>query len=282
MGIDVHGFNLLRLAAARQALGRTVMIGRQGVDTPADVIRAAFPNEDPARFSGYAEPMLQTLFGATDVHSYDNSAYEGASHIADFNKPLADPDTYDTVIDFGTLEHVFDVRQAFANCAALCASDGCILHLLPANNQCGHGFWQFSPEVFFSLYSEANGCTDTRVFMADLSDEAVWWEVTCPTDGARVNITSSGPLYVLAMTRKTGDLRLEDVQQSDYAHVWNAEDGAQAATQSTPHSIKVRRPVPAPIRAVRTWMKRLKPKNRMTTAHPFLTRRDVERLIRSA
>ena len=280
MGVDVHGFNFLRFAAARRPLGRTAMIGRQGVDTPPQVIQAAFPEHASERFDGYAESMLETLFGATQVDSFDNSAYEGATHIADFNRPVEIDGQYDTVMDFGTLEHVFDIRQALANCAALCAPGGRILHLLPANNQCGHGFWQFSPEVFFSLYSEANGCEDTRVFLADLSDERTWWEVRRPVDGVRVNVTSSGPLYVLAITRKTGRVRHEGVQQSDYAHVWSDEAGAAAPSQSTPHSIKTRRSAPPLIRGLQTWFKRLKPKNRMRASHPHLKRTSVEALVR--
>ena len=34
---------------------------------------------------------------------------------------------------------------------------GMIIHALPANNFCGHGFWQFSPELFYELYSPENG-----------------------------------------------------------------------------------------------------------------------------
>ena len=282
MGVDVHGFNFLRFAAAQRPLGRVVMIGRQGVDTPPQVIRAAFPDHAAERFAGYAEGMLETLFGATEVHSFDNSAYEGATHIADFNRPVEVESQYDTVMDFGTLEHVFDIRQALENCAALCAPGGRILHLLPANNQCGHGFWQFSPEVFFSLYSEANGCEDTRVFLADLGDEGIWWEVQRPVDGVRVNVTSSGPLYVLAITRKTGQVRHEGVQQSDYAHVWSDETRGGAPSQSTPHSIKARRASPLMVRRLQAWVKRLKPKNRMRTSHPYLTRTPVEALVRDA
>ena len=39
----------------------------------------------------------------------------------------------------------------------LCKNGGTIIHSLPSNNNCGHGFWQFSPELFFSLYNEKNG-----------------------------------------------------------------------------------------------------------------------------
>jgi hypothetical protein len=80
--------------------------------------------------------------------------HEKATHVVDMNKPLAIEERYDTVIDAGTIEHIYNAPQALANVSAMCAHQGQILHIGPANIFCGHGFWQFSPELFFSLYSE--------------------------------------------------------------------------------------------------------------------------------
>src|SRR5262249_36459999 len=132
-------------------------------------------------------------------------------------------DTSDTVIDSRSLQHIYNVSQPFANVSALCVVGGQILHALPANNQCGHGFWQFSPELFYSLYSEANGYRETRVFIANTVDETHWYEVKPPANGGRAEVMSPTPLVVLVRTKKDGPLR-QDVQQSDYAHVW--KDGA--------------------------------------------------------
>src|ERR1035441_3166291 len=98
----------------------------------------------------------------------------------------------------------------------MCASGGQILHVLPANNFCGHGFWQFSPELFFSMYSEVNGYRGTQVFIADLSNEYCWYEVRRPHNGERANVTSSTPLYNLVRTQKTSFFSHENIQQSDY------------------------------------------------------------------
>jgi hypothetical protein len=126
------------------------------------------------------------------------------------------------VIDFGSLEHIYNVSQAFANVSALCAIGGQILHALPANNQCGHGFWQFSPELFYSLYSEGNGYKGTHVFIANTVDETHWYEVKPPVNGGRVEVMSPTPLVALVRTTKIGSLR-QDVQQSDYAPAWKGE-----------------------------------------------------------
>jgi len=66
------------------------------------------------------------------------------------------------------MEHVFNASQGLKNVTRLCAPGGQIIHSLPANNFCNHGFWQFSPELFFSLYSDKNGYSETEIFLADV------------------------------------------------------------------------------------------------------------------
>jgi len=96
--------------------------------------------------------LLRQEFGASTVVSIDYSDYEGANIIHDMNYPISQ-ETYskfDTVIDAGSLEHVYNAPQALKNCSLICnKSGGQIVHILPSNNYCSHGFWQFSPELFF-------------------------------------------------------------------------------------------------------------------------------------
>jgi len=78
-----------------------------------------------------------------------------------------------------------------------------------------------SPELFFSLYSEGNGFTETEVFLADLENDRAWFAVKQPTDGERALVISRSPLYVLCRTRKLSDVSCESVQQSDYVYSWS-------------------------------------------------------------
>jgi hypothetical protein len=59
--------------------------------------------------SDFAEPLLKSL-DANVVASIDASDYEGASIIADFNKPLGDQyhGKFTCFIDFGAMEHIFN------------------------------------------------------------------------------------------------------------------------------------------------------------------------------
>jgi hypothetical protein len=60
------------------------------------------------------------------------------------------------VIDSGTMEHVFDVKQYLTNMVNLTKQDGWVLHISPTSNQIDHGFYSFSPCLFFDFY-KANG-----------------------------------------------------------------------------------------------------------------------------
>jgi hypothetical protein len=223
MGIDVHSLNFLRYAAKKKALGRVATIGRQSL-----MVRSAQIGTET-----FCEQFLTTHLGAHVVHSYDYSDYEGATHVVDMNQPLRTEERYDTVVDCGTTEHIFNVSQALRNISMLGASGAQLIHVLPANNFCGHGLWQFSPELFFSLYSEANGYAETEVFLADLGNSRSWFGVEQPRNGERAMVVSNSPLYVLCRTRKVSAASHESVQQSDYVYAWSRT----SQTTRTPNKI---------------------------------------------
>lgn len=235
MGIGYHGFQLLRFAAKHAQLGRVATIGRQQLGLDQNDLSSLIgvgPEYNPDK---YCESLLIQHFGATCVDSWDYSDYEGANCIADMNKPLNQSlSTYQTVIDAGSLEHVYNAPQALRNVSDLCCDGGQILHLLPGNNFCGHGFWQFSPELFFSLYCESNGYTQTRVFLASEYRTDVWYEVLKPEHGQRANVMSFTPTFVLCRTVKTEKTCHNSVQQSDYIHIWQQTEAAQPQVEVRP------------------------------------------------
>ena len=233
MGISLHEFNFLRYAKQFKPFDRTVTIGRQKLHVAESTVRDSLALDDGYRNDTFCEKLLMERFGATGVDSIDASDYEGASVVYDMNLPSPESFSgrYDTVIDGGCLEHIYNVPQALHNCSAFCRPGGQILHMLPANNCCGHGFWQFSPELFFSLYSRENGYTDTEVFLADLSKTSKWFRVKRPAPGERVNVKSMSASYVMVRTVLLGtDFNHASVQQSDYVFEWQKQDGVPAAS----------------------------------------------------
>jgi hypothetical protein len=231
MGFQIPVLNFLRYSLKRSGeFRKTATIGRQSITSlrKRDIKKILNLTEE-VDYGLFCEELLHTNFGATKVDSYDYSDYEGATYTCDLNKPLpahliGPEHQYDTVIDFGSLEHIYNLPQAFKNLSTMCCDGGVILHASPANNYCGHGFWQFSPELFYSLYSETNGYAETEVFLADLTDNKYWYKVKKPENGIRRVLENCSEVCNLVWTKKVGNFSHDNVQQSDYIHIWKGEN----------------------------------------------------------
>lgn len=221
MGIDLHAFRLLRQLACERPLGAVLTIGRQSVDF--DAAELGTPPADPAQ-ARYCEWVLRAL-GASEAASLDISPYEGATHIGDLGLPMALPCTYDTVIDAGSLEHVFDIATAFRNLISFTALGGRIVHVLPVNNLSGHGFWQFSSDLIYALYSDQNGFADTRVYYASSINQNEWRLVPPPQPGTRTELVSLEPVILLSVATRQREVGTLRVVQPFYDQAWN--EGAE-------------------------------------------------------
>ena len=160
MAIDTHTTRFL-LYAKRLGVdfSRSAMIGRLCLTlTPSGLKRSlaefglSFDDEVVDRIfregKGYAEGFLRYL-GASYVHSFDRSDYEGATHLHDLNQPIPErhKERYSLVLDGGSLEHIFNFPMAIRNCLEMVEIGGYFLATSPMNNFVGHGFYQFSPEL---------------------------------------------------------------------------------------------------------------------------------------
>lgn len=231
VGVDVIGLQFLAYARRKRDFGRAVTVGRQQVDIdpPAQKKLARDLRLGPYDVhQKYAESLLIQGFGSACAESMDHSSYEGATIIQDLNLPFTKPPpTFDTVIDCGTLEHVFNIPQALANLSELCAESGQILHVVPAANFLGHGLYQFSPELFFSYYSEKNGYRDTEVYLANTTPQAYWYRAFPSKNGERHEmLTRSQFLICVRTTKNKTAAATKEVQQSDYLHSWARGPGS--------------------------------------------------------
>lgn len=80
----------------------------------------------------------------------DFTAERGIEKIADLNHPH-DLGKFDLVIDPGTLEHCFNIGQAFLNAANAVRPGGSICHLSPMT-MLNHGFYNLCPTLFNDFY----------------------------------------------------------------------------------------------------------------------------------
>ena len=151
----------------------------------------------------YSNKLLLENFNIKSINSLDYSDFEGADIIHDLNLPLKEKiKQFDTIIDFGTSEHIFNINQNLKNISSLCKVGGKILHCLPANNNCGHGFWQFSPELFFQLYQKNNGYSETEIYLINLHDKKNFYKINIQKKGSRLELNSKEPLYIFIKTKK--------------------------------------------------------------------------------
>jgi hypothetical protein len=235
MGFDMNGIQCVLYA---KSLGldftRTATIGRQEMHVnPSEfkelLKRFSFAFDDATVddvFGGkeghgaFAEKFLRFL-GAEEVHSFDVSGYEGSTHVHDFNSCIPDihKQQYNMVIDGGTLEHVFNFPVAISNCMEMLAVGGHYIGITPANNFFGHGFYQFSPELYFSIFNAANGFEMIRVIAFEDDPETEWFSVANPASTkSRVTLINDNPVYLFVIARRVENrLPFQSMPyQSDY------------------------------------------------------------------
>lgn len=238
MGLDIQSLRLVLIARRfGAAFDRVVTLGRQDLLLTAPQIMAtcrqfgvpmqeheavAIANTDD-RFS---EPLFHKL-GASKVDSIDASDFEGATIVHDLNRPVPDAlrGKYELVIDGGTLEHVFDFPTALRGCLELPKLGGHFVMLSPANNQMGHGLYQFSPDLFYRVLSEENGYELLSLFLIPGFSEGKWFTIRDPAVvGERIGQNSGmAELSIGAIAKRTKLVPLFSTppQQSDYAQEWS-------------------------------------------------------------
>lgn len=215
----------------------TVMLGRQQLYIEPETLSKLFTPAESKKMasSKYAEPFFEAL-GAKRVDSLDYSAYEQAQLIYDLNTPIPAnlKNSYTVVFDGGTLEHVFNFPIAIKNCMDLLQVGGYFITVTPCNNQCGHGFFQFSPELFYSVFSQDHGFKVIVMYLAiDVStNEREWYEVADPKIvKSRVVFRNSSPTYLMVVAQKQFDFKGElKAYQNDYQEMWSSTIGSQART----------------------------------------------------
>lgn len=251
MGIDVNGTRCL-LHAKRLGVdfARMATIGRQSLllnhHDLAGCLRDFGHASDEALLNailtsnaGYAEGLFKHL-GAEVVHSLDHSSYEGATHLHDMNQPLPEElaGRYSTVLDGGSLEHVFNFPVAIKNAMEMVAVDGHYLGITPANNFLGHGFYQFSPELFFSVFTPDNGFKILRLLAFEDCPGTTYYAVKNPREvRERVTLHNRRPVYLFIIARKiaTTPIFATMPQQSDYVATWQRHAAIQQEiTAGTP------------------------------------------------
>lgn len=212
-----------------------MMLGRQHFFVPSSMVRDLMARqglqtaevESTLKNCVFSEPFFQ-LLGATQVDSLDNAEFEGANHIHDLNQPIPAEwkEQFDVVYDGGTLEHVFHFPNGLRSAMEMVRPGGRLFTHTCINNTSGHGFYQFSPELFFRALSPKNGFEMERLVVHRTGPYGSWYEVTDPDNlRERVELISFTPIYGLVQARRVKVVPLfeEMPQQTIYVDMWQTQ-----------------------------------------------------------
>lgn len=210
----------------------TLMLGRLHLSAKKNNLEkyaAFFQNNlkevrDVSFKDGYAEPLFEIL-GAKCVDSLDYSDDENATVLHDLNTPIPDflKDQYTAVVDGGTLEHIFNFPVAIKNCMEALKVGGHFISFAPANNTFGHGFYQFSPDLFYRIFNEQNGFK-IMLLAIYLREGGEWFSIADPEGvKSRIMLINSDPTHLIVVAEKIEEKEVFTTapQQSDYKYAWN-------------------------------------------------------------
>lgn len=241
MGIDKNGARFLLYAKLSGVdFSSTMMIGRQSLHLKPSELAAAVKqfgftcDQDTIemvykRDQGYADEFIRCI-GGQRIDSIDYSSYEGATHIHDMNMPVAQElhGGYTAVLDGGSLEHVFNFAVSVKSGMEMVAEGGHYLAITPMNNFVGHGFYQFSPELFFQVFTPVNGYRLVSLFAFAAGSDR-WYRARDPREsGNSVTLVNSKPTFLLVIAKRERAVNMFETwpQQSDFAPQWAAVERA--------------------------------------------------------
>lgn len=105
-----------------------------------------------------------------DIH-----ASRGVERVVDLNEmlPVDLLGQFKIVLDPGTIEHCFNIGQAFRNLMDACEVGGYVIHTNPVN-MINHGFWNISPTAYADLY-DANGfeCVEFSLVLGSVNKREI-------------------------------------------------------------------------------------------------------------
>lgn len=170
MGIGRGTIRLLMQEGLRRPFeGKVLTLGKQDISITEENLdwiakKCGFPLKrvidlDPLsskpemRAQGFlSDVYLMRRLGFDACVSMDYSAYEGCDIVFDLNAPKAPNERFEVIFDGGTLEHVFHFPNALANLFEMTKVQGRIIHASPSSNHIDHGFYMFSPTLFWDYY----------------------------------------------------------------------------------------------------------------------------------
>jgi SAM-dependent methyltransferase len=256
MGMDKGGAKLLLQEALQRPLtGRVLTLGKQDINMTFETLQQAAEElgvqlqdpgpvtlSDQTEFASRGCISDQTFFkalGFSEVSAMDYSDFESARHIHDLNSsepPQNLLGSFDVIIDGGTIEHVFHLPNVLNSIHKMLRTHGRTIHMSPSSNHIDHGFYMFSPTLFWDFYhTNRYEINLFQVFRYTQRPAIDPWEVSNYTPGCLDGVSFGGlddGMYGIfcVVTKKEDSTGDKIPQQGVYVRAWNSENEAQPAT----------------------------------------------------
>lgn len=249
MGIARSALQILLQEGSRRSFsGAVLTLGKQDIWFNEDLLRGMAaeyrvplmeaPERRPpikAEFASkgfISDHHLFSMLGFDGMRVLDFSDYEGADTVFDLNSEAL-PDSllgqFDAVIDGGTIEHIFHVPNVLNNIFKMLKVGGRIIHLSPSSNHIDHGFYMFSPTLFWDYYYcngfEVNTCQVGR-YIGPRHDTDLWqlsrYQPGCLDQVSIGGLDNAAYMVVCVATKGPASTGTKVPQQGMYAKgMWN-------------------------------------------------------------
>jgi hypothetical protein len=253
MAITTNSLAILSsLYPSASDMGRVLTVGRLGLYAPEVFLREVRarwgrkPELGNEPVPKYFDELLGQC-GVAEVSALDGSDYEGAHLVHDLNQPVPDSwtESFDTIVDAGTLEHIFQAVQALGSLMKMVKVGGRLLLFdMPTNNLSGHGFYQFSPIFFSETLSPAYGFTLDALLVGEDTPFEAPREITQAMlkAGRRIELAGDKPCFIYVAATKVAPFPgfQTPAIQPDYQVRWNQKETAPPPLPSAARMLKLK------------------------------------------
>lgn len=129
-------------------------------------------SQDPEAANYVHAKTFFEMLGIKEYFDIDKFEIDSPQILHDLNTPIPGElrGKFNLIIDSGTMEHIFDVRQVLENVVSMCRVSGWVIHIAPASNFMDHGFYSFSPCFFYDFY-QANGFDEFTCYILQINPD---------------------------------------------------------------------------------------------------------------
>lgn len=212
MGISINiAIALARVSKQLSHCKNGVMLGRQKMNFKNQSwvarLKAALNGmdiavDDEASFfqpDGFCESYMK-LIGWPKMESLDFTAMEGSEYVHDLSLPVPSSlcEKFDLIYDGGTIEHVFDIAQAYRNVDAMLKPGGIFISHSGGDGWFGHGFYQIGPDIPWRYWVASLGYAMIECCVFNRAAKAPHEQIPDPTSrprGGEQNFDTSRILF---------------------------------------------------------------------------------------